>query len=153
MIYNGSSVTVTAKGKDTKYHYEAGKAYEVARFQVKASNTAVSVNGFTLTNVAATNKIDLDRYLDKVIVSLNDGTELKNVKFEANKDDELKVSFDDIEIAINKNVVFVVEATFKDLDKFNKCLITICKSSDLNVQEEKMMLELMFSYTVMLYKI
>jgi len=138
--YNGSSVTVTAKGKDTKYHYESGKAYELARFQVKASNTAVRVNGFTLTNVAVTNKLDLDKYIDEVVVSLNDGTELKNIKAEANKDDELKVSFDDIEIAINKNVVFVVEATFKDLDKFGtNVLLQFAKSSDLNVQEQKMM--------------
>jgi hypothetical protein len=42
--YAGSNVTVTKKGKDTKYHYEADKVYELARFQVKASNSAVKVD-------------------------------------------------------------------------------------------------------------
>jgi hypothetical protein len=50
--YSSSEVTVTAKGKDQTYHYNNGNAYELARFQVKAGNAAVAVNGFTLTNDA-----------------------------------------------------------------------------------------------------
>ena len=136
--YAGSNVTVNVKGKDTKYHYEAGKAYEVARFQVKASNSAIKVDGFTLTNDPANTKLDLDKYLDNVVVSLSDGTELSNVRFDANKDDELKVTFDPVEVAINKSVIFVVEVSLKDLDKFNtEILFNFAKSSDVNAKESK----------------
>ena len=135
ITYNGSTVTVTVKGKDTKYHYDNNKSYEVARFQVKAGNAAVNVNWFTLTDNGS---MDIDKYIDSIKVSLNDGTELKNVRSEINKDEEIKVSFDDVEIGINKNVIFVVEAVLNDLDKYNSTVVLwFAKPSDLNVQEAK----------------
>jgi hypothetical protein len=135
VTYDSSKVTVTVKGKDQTYHYTNGNSYEVARFQVKAGNAAVNVNGFTLTNdatlvtYAGSSLIDLDKFVDEVIVSLSDGTQLKNVKFDANKDDELKVSFDDVEVEINKNVIFVVEVVFKDFDDYAKAVGLRIKNS------------------------
>ncbi len=135
--YTSSTVTIVKKGKDsTTYHYEADKSYEIGRFQVKAGNAAILVNGFTLSNV--TNGLDLDKYLDNVTISLSDGTAVKNVSWNVNKDEELKASFDDVSIGINKNAIFVIEATFKDLDKYNQAVQLTFKNTDsLNVQEEK----------------
>jgi hypothetical protein len=137
VAYTSSTVTIVKKGKaDTTYHYVEGNAYEIGRFQVKAGNAAILVNGFTLTN--KNGGLDLDKYLDKVIISLSDGTEVKNVSWNVNKDEELKVSFDAVSIGINKNAIFVVEATFKDLDKYNQEVELTFKNTDsLNVQEEK----------------
>ena len=144
VTYDSSKVTVSIKGKDQTYHYNNGNAYEVARFQVKAGNAAVNVNGFTLTNdatlvtYAGKSLVDLDKFVDEVIVSLSDGTKLSNVKFDANKDDELKVSFDEVEVEINKNIIFVVEVVFKDFDDYGKAVgLRIKNSGDLNVVEKK----------------
>ncbi len=135
--YTSSTVTIVKKGKaTTTYHYVEGNSYEIGRFQVKAGNAAILVNGFTLTNKNA--GLDLDKYLDNVTISLSDGTEVKNVSWNVNKDEELKASFDAVSIGINKNAIFVVEATFKDLDKYNQDIELTFKNTDsLNVQEEK----------------
>ena len=144
--YSSSEVSVTAKGKDQTYHYNNGNSYELARFQVKAGNSAVAVNGFTLTNDAilsgtigsGLSRVDLDKFVDEVIVTLGDGTKLSNVKFDANRDDELKVSFDEVEVAINKNVIFVVEVVFKDFDDYGKVVrFQLKNTGDLNVVEKK----------------
>ena len=144
--YNSSKVTVTAKGKDMTYHYNNGNSYELARFQVKAGNAAVGVNGFTLTNDAVLswtvgsgkNRVDIDKFIDDVIVTLGDGTKLSNVRFDANKDDELKVSFDEVEIAINKNIIFVVEVVLKDFDDYWKVIrFQLKETGDLNAVEKK----------------
>jgi len=63
--------------------------YEVARFRVKANNSAVLINGFTLTNNAE-NKVDLQDNLDKVEVLANG--EKVSAKFSTNKDDQLIIS-------------------------------------------------------------
>ena len=135
--YTSSTVTIVKKGKDsTTYHYVEGNTYEIGRFQVKAGNAAILVNGFTLTN--ANNGLDLDKYLDDITITLSDGTAVENVSWSVNKDEELKASFDDVNIGINKNVIFVIEATFKDLDKYNQAVqLSFTNTDSLNVQEEK----------------
>jgi hypothetical protein len=138
VAYSASAATIVKKGKaSTTYHYDADKSYEIGRFQVKAGNAALAVNGFTLKNVAS-NALDLDKYVDNVIITLSDGTAVKNVRFTLTKDNEIKASFDNVVIGINKNAIFVVEATFKDLDQYNKNVQLKFDASDsLNVQEEK----------------
>ena len=138
VAYTSSTVTIVPKGKATNtYHYVEGNSYEIGRFQVKAGNAAILVNGFTLKNIAG-DSLDLDKYLDNITITLSDGTAVKNVKFTANKDDELKASFDGVSIGINKNAIFVIEATFKNLDKYNKTIELKFDATDsLNVQEEK----------------
>jgi hypothetical protein len=117
--YSGNAVVVTSKGRTQTYHYSSDNSYEIARFQVRASNSAISVNGFTLNNSSATGTpLDLDKYVKDVSVSLGDGTQVKNVKYTANKDNELVISFDTVEVEINKSIVFVVEASFVDFDQF-----------------------------------
>ena len=137
--YTGSDVTITPKGRDTVYHYNSEESYEIARFQVRASNSAISVNGFTLNNSSATGTpLDLDKYVKDVSISLGDGTEVKNVKYTANKDNELVISFDTVEVEINKSIVFVVEASFVDFDQFwNVIELMIDWSNDIKAVESK----------------
>jgi hypothetical protein len=52
IAYTGSEVTISAKGNKKDYNYEEGDFYEVSRLKVAASNAAILVNGFTLTNIA-----------------------------------------------------------------------------------------------------
>ena len=109
--YSGNWVQVEFKGKttDTTYNYEAWKFYDVAKMRVYATKAAVSVNGFKLTSLG---NLDLDDNVDEVEV-LADGKVLENVKFSV-KNDELNISFDSQEIAINKNVTFTVRIALTD---------------------------------------
>jgi hypothetical protein len=77
--------------------------------RVYATKAAVSVNGFKLTSLG---NLDLDDNVDEVEV-LADGKVLENVKFSV-KNDELNISFDSQEIAINKNVTFTVRIALTD---------------------------------------
>jgi hypothetical protein len=57
----------------------------------------------------------LDKFIDKVEVSV-DGTVIdSDVSLDR---DELTLTFDEQEIAINKNSTFTVSATLKDFDEF-----------------------------------
>lgn len=132
--YTGSKVAVEMKGSNRSYHYTANKMYEVARLQVKAPNSAVVVKGFSLKN---TGSLDLDRYLDKVEV-LADGKALSNVSYSVNRDRDLVVSFADKTIDIRKNVTFVVNASFKTLDRYGETVTLLPRDdSAINAVEEK----------------
>jgi hypothetical protein len=132
--YTGSKVAVEMKGSNRSYHYTANKMYEVARLQVKAPNSAVVVKGFSLKN---TGNLDLDRYLDKVEV-LADGKALSNVSYSVNRDRDLVVSFADKTIDIRKNVTFVVNASFKTLDRYGETVTLLPRDdSAINAVEEK----------------
>jgi hypothetical protein len=63
---------------------------------------------------------------------------LKNVKSSL-KNDELKVSFDDQEIAINKNETFTVKVSIsEDFDQFGDTInFKLDDTTDLNVVETK----------------
>jgi hypothetical protein len=69
---------------------------------------------------------------------LVNGTALKNVKYSV-KNDELKVSFDAEEIAINKNKIFNVEiALSEEFDDFGDTIqFKLAETTDLNVIETK----------------
>jgi hypothetical protein len=133
--YTGTSVKVELKGKDTAYNYSSDKSFEVARVRVTAQNSDMVVNGFNFTN-KATNKLDLDKYVDKVIVLAN-GEELKDVSYTTKKD-ELNISFGDVEIASKKSSTFTIEVVIKDLDKYGEAVkLQLEKESDIHAQEKK----------------
>ena len=142
--YSGTDATVTFKGSDKKYNYEEGKSYEVSKIKVSASNAAILVNWFTLkqadtieddNEVKYQKSLDLDKYVDEVEV-LVDG---KSVKSKASlKRDEIKVSFDDQEIAINKSSTFTINVTLKDFDDLGAAIkLWFEKSSDADILESK----------------
>ena len=134
--YTGNGVQVEFKGTTASktYNYEAGKAYEVAKVRIYATKAAVEVNGFTLTNAG---NLDIDDYVEDVKVSVN-WTALKNVKSSL-KNDELKVTFDAEEIAINKNKIFTVEVTLAEgFDDFGDTIrFKLGEWTDLSVVETK----------------
>jgi hypothetical protein len=142
VTYNGNNVNVDMKGKDKTYNYAPDSAFEVAKLKVTATNAAINVKGFTLTNELSTTAttpvavMDLDKFIDNVVVSV-DGSEVKGLKYSL-KRDELRVTFDDYEIAINKNAQFVVEVVLKDFDRYGEAITLKLKdTSDLDVQEVK----------------
>jgi hypothetical protein len=108
--YAGTDVKVAFKGSNKEYNYEEGKSYEVAKVKLTASNAAVLVNGLTLTQ---NESMDLTKYVDEVEVTV-DGKAIKTKS--SIKKDELKLSFDEQEIAINKSATFAVNVTLKDFD-------------------------------------
>ena len=146
--YLGTDAKIQLKGSHKDYNYEEWKSYEVAKIKVMATNAAILVKGFTLTQSdgrkcttaevggtattaipaacsavgATTNTVafpagslDLDKFIDEVEV-LVDG---KAIKAKASlKRDELTITFDEQEIAINKNSTFTVNVTLKDFDEF-----------------------------------
>ena len=137
VVFNGSTVTVKGNGSATNtYNYAEGDTYNVAKFQLRAGDAALIVNGFTLTNTAA-NKLDMTKFVDKVEVLAN-GTPLKGVTFKATRDDKLVLSFDKQEIDIRGRVTYVVRVTLKDFDDYSKELkLAIADPSDFNALEKK----------------
>jgi len=112
VAYQGATVTFIVRGTNKDYNYEAGEAYEVSKFKVKApADSAILVRGFTLTN-KATSKVDVEEYLDEAVV-LVDGKEIK-ADYSVNRDEQLVIAFDDVEVAAKQSVEFVVKASFAD---------------------------------------
>ena len=133
IVYNGTKVSIEAKGKARTYHYTEGDSYEVARIQVKASNAAIVVNGFSFENKGS---LDLSDFVDKVTVTA-DGKEVSGVKYTAKKRD-FKVTFNDTNIDINKKATFVVNVTLKGLDELGKDVQLVLNDyTDINAVETK----------------
>ena len=132
--YVGKTVYVEIKGSDKDYNYEEGKSYEIARLKIKAGDAAAIVKGFTLTNDG---KLDMGEFLDELTVT-SEGKDVKGLKYSVNKDDELVISFDDVNIDINKNATFVISASFKDFDDYGEIVkYYVAESADVNVVEKK----------------
>ena len=135
--YKGVDVTFTVRWTTKDYNYEAGNSYEVSKFKVKApADSAILVNGFTLTNTG-TDLVDVERYLDKVVVKA-DGKDLK-AKYNVNRNKQLVVSFDDVEVAAKKNVEFTVEMSFNsDFEDYGKTIqYAIAETTDFNAVDAK----------------
>ena len=134
--YDGSKIAVEMKGSNRRYNFSAGKMYEVARLQVKAPATAVVVKGFTLVN-SGVNEMDINKYLDKVEVSV-DGKAVSKLTYSVDRNDNLVISFADTTIDMKKNATFVVNASFKTLDKFGETVTLVPRdSSAVNAVEAK----------------
>ena len=124
--YDGSKVEFSSRNSTTKdYSYEAGEMYEVAKFRVKAPNdAAILIKGFTMNDDIESDgviakKIDAWKYVSKVEVTV-DGEEVDGLKWNINKEDELVISFKDVELAAKQNSTFVVKASFnEDFDQFD----------------------------------
>ena len=138
--YNGSTATVNVKGNNKDYNYEANNFYEVSRLKVKAGTSAISVNGITLTNVATwtANKVfDVDKFVSKVEVTA-DGKAVNGLKYNLTKDNEIVMSFDNIDIDINKDVQFVVSIAMDSFDEFQSyARLVLADEGDLKATEKK----------------
>ena len=140
VVYNGSRVVLTAKGTEKSYNYEAGESYEISRFKVKAADSsALLVKGFTLTMWTVDNwtTLDAEDFIDEVEVTA-DGEKVAGLKYSFNDQDELVVSFDDVEVAAKKTVTFVVSSTFDELDEYGSYIkYEIAEEPDFNAVEKK----------------
>ena len=135
VVYNGTKVELSRYGNDKDYNYEAGEMYEVARFRLKANNSAIIVNGFTLTN-NATKKVDLEKNLDKVEVIANG--EKVSAKYSVNKDDQLVITLsNEYELAAKKAVSFVVNASLTDFEDYGYGVKFELAANDLKAIEKK----------------
>ena len=80
---------------------------------------------------------DLDEFVKDVKVTA-DGKEVNGLKFRATKDNELVMSWDEIEVAINKDVQIVVSIAMENFDEFQKYARLVLKDAgDLNAIEKK----------------
>ena len=135
--YNGSDVILTYKGKNDTYHIGEWP-YEVFRFKLKASSTSAAlVKGFTVTNVTNDKKLDLEDFVEDVIVTVND-EEIKNVTYTID-DDEITVNFDEVEVGVKETAIFAMNIELSDdFDEYESAvLFTLEESSDLKVTEKK----------------
>jgi hypothetical protein len=66
--YSAGTVTVSANNTEKTYNYVEGESYEVARFKLKAGNSALSVNGFTLYNAGS---LSDDEFVDSLTVTFD----------------------------------------------------------------------------------
>ena len=104
--------------------------------KVTAGASILSVNGITLTNVAS-DALELDEFVKDVKVTA-DGKEVKGLKFNVTKDNELVLNWDTIDVEINKNVQLVTSISMEGLDKFGKHVkLALADSGDLNAVEKK----------------
>ena len=135
--YNGSDVIFTYKGKEDTYHIGEGP-YEVFRFKLKAASTsAASVRGFTVTNVSGKKHLDLKDFVDGVEVTVND-EKVKNVTYSID-DDEITVSFDEVEVEAKATAIFAMNIELSDdFDEMESTvLFELEEASDLKVSEKK----------------
>jgi hypothetical protein len=60
------------------------------------------------------------------------------LKYSVNKDDQLVVSFDGVNIDLNKNATFVISASFKEFDDYGETIAYFVEeTSDVNAVEKK----------------
>ncbi len=134
--YTGVSVTLTQKGKGQSYNYENGNSYEVQRFKVKAETSSITVNGFTLKQSSAAS-MKLKDNVESLEVTV-DGDILKNVTWDINSKDEVKINFDSIDIETRSSATFAVNFIFvKDLEDLGKTIQLTMATADFNAIEKK----------------
>ena len=136
--YDGSAVEFSDRNSDKTYNWEAGELYEVAKFRVKAPSDAnILIKGFTLTD-SNKNKIEADKYAKDVTVTV-DGKEVAGLKWNINKDDELVVSFSEIEVEGKKTVSIAVNMSFnEEFDNFGESVnYKIKQLSNFNATDKK----------------
>lgn len=137
--YKGSAVEFSDRNSDTKsYNWEADKLYEVAKFRVKApSDAAILVKGFTLTDEEK-NDIEADKFAKDVEVTIN-GKDVSGLKWNINKNDELVVSFDEVEVAGKETITIAVSMSFnEEFDNFGETVTYgITQLSNFNATDKK----------------
>jgi hypothetical protein len=95
------------------------------------------IKGFTLTD-SNKNKIEADKYAKDVTVTV-DGKEVSGLKWNINKDDELVVSFSEIEVEGKKTVSIAVNMSFnEEFDNFGESVnYKIKQLSNFNATDKK----------------
>ena len=118
IAFDGSKISFTSKPTTKTYNYEAGELYEVAKFKVNTpDDSAIILRGFTFENTAMT-KLDLKKFLDKAEVTIA-GEKVSGLEASVNKDNELVVSFKDVEVAAKKKAEVIVKVSLtEDFDDF-----------------------------------
>ena len=133
--YDGSSVELTARWTDKTYNYAEGESYEVAKLKVKAGTAPILVKGFTLTNDG---NLDIEDFLDERGVEVTvDWKAVKWLKASVD-DDELTISFSEVEIASKANATFAVNVELADFDDYGSAIhFNIAETTDFNAIESK----------------
>jgi hypothetical protein len=81
--------------------------------------------------------LDVGEFLDELTVT-SEGKDVKGLKYNVDKDDKLVVSFDDVNIDLNKNATFVVSASFKEFDDYGETIAYyVDDTTDVNATEKK----------------
>lgn len=134
ITYSGANVDVALKGSTKTYNYEEGTSYEVARLQVKSNGAEIAVKGFTLKNNGS---LDVEDFIDEVTVKA-DGKEVDGLKWKTDRDGKLTLSFNESKIEMNKRATYVISASLKGLDDYNKTVDYYLESTtDFNALEKK----------------
>ena len=132
VYYDAVNVSLDDKDSPKDYNYEEWEFYQVAKFKVKAANSALLVNGFTLTNLG---DLDLEDFLDDVEVLVN-GTAVKSSY--TLDEDKLTVSFNWYEIATKDSATFTVNVSLADFDEYGDYIqMSIASSADVKMTEKK----------------
>lgn len=91
----------------------------------------------TYTSKVSYSALDLDEFVSNVKVTA-DGKEVSGLKYSISKDNELVLSWNTIEVAINKDVQLVVSVALEGLDEFGKNIrLVLDETADLNAVEKK----------------
>jgi hypothetical protein len=134
--YSAGTLELAPRAANKSYNYEAGESYEIAKFKTTNNGTnAITVNGFTLHQYGTMSAED---FVENVVVTAN-GEKVSGLKTSFNKDDELVVSFNDVEVAARKNVTFAVSANLgNEFDEYTKTIAyAIQDSDDVSALEKK----------------
>ena len=133
--YEAGWLTVSANPTVKKYNYEAKESYEIAKFKLQAGNAAVTLRGFTLENRW---DLSVDEFVDKLTVTV-DWKEVNGLKYNFNKDDELVISFDEVNVDIRKTATVVITAKFNgDFDEYGHTVaLVVAAPNDVNAVESK----------------
>ena len=124
VTYTADYDTTGDKCPNSKDWYGAGKA-----------DTDKTVCTYTSTDWY--DVLDLDEFVTKVKVTA-DGKEVSGLKYNVTRDNELVLSFDTIEVAINKDVQLIVNIAMENLDEFGKAVrLVLEETGDLNAVEKK----------------
>jgi hypothetical protein len=134
-----NGITLTNKGGNVTYVVEkgTGDACPAANDGYKDGVESTDKLSCTYTSEASISTLDLDEFVSKVKVTA-DGKEVSGLKYNVTKDNEIVLSWDTIEVAINKDVQLVVSIAMENLDEFGKNVrLVLDETADLNAVEKK----------------
>jgi hypothetical protein len=115
IAFDASKITFSSNPSTKDYNWEAGEYYEVAKFKVTApEESSILLRGFTFANtIEGNNGLDVRKYFENAEVTIA-GEKVSGLKASVNKDDELVVSFNDVEVAAKKKAEVIVKISLAD---------------------------------------
>jgi hypothetical protein len=107
------------------------------RFKAKAETTAITVNGFTLKSDTAVTTVDLQDGVKDVEVTVN-GEAVDGLKWDINSKKEVKINFNEVEIATRESATFAVNFVFVDgFEDLGRVIKLDLAKTDFNAVEKK----------------